>query len=99
MCLFPRSIRNPTKHIYKNGGQPLTMDVPCNQCAECKKNHRLQWHFRSYHHVNECVKNGGYVLYDTLTYAPEHLPWLSQYVDMFSLISCTINTKHVNILR
>lgn len=85
MCLFPRSIRNPTKHIYKYGGQPLTMDVPCGQCAECKKNHRLQWHFRSYHHVNECVRNGGYVLYDTLTYAPEHLPWLSQYVDMFSV--------------
>lgn len=82
MCLNPLTIRNPTKSIYKHGGQPLLLDVPCGHCAECKKNKRKEWRFRTYHEVESTVKNGGYVYFDTLTYAPEHVPMLSHFVDL-----------------
>ena len=82
MCLNPQTIRNPTKSIYKHGGQPLLLDVPCGNCAECKKNKRIEWRFRTYHEVESTVKNGGYVYFDTLTYAPEHVPHISDFVDL-----------------
>lgn len=82
MCLFPRTITTPFRRIARNGGQPLTIDVPCNKCAECKKSIRLQWHFRTYHECCECVASGGYILYDTLTYADAYLPKISHYIDI-----------------
>ena len=85
MCLNPTTIRNPTKSIYKHGGQPLLLDVPCGHCAECKKNKRKEWRFRTYYEVESTVKNGGYVYFDTLTYAPEHVPMLSHFVDLDSI--------------
>lgn len=82
MCLKPRIIRNPTRHISRLGGQPLFIEVPCMQCAECKKNARLQWHFRSYHMCDATLNRKGYVLYDTLTYSEEYVPHLSDFYDI-----------------
>ena len=85
MCLKPRSIRNPTKYISSNASQALLLDVPCNQCAECKEQKRQEWHFRSFHEVKNCVSHGGYVYYVTLTYAEEHVPHLSRFIDIDSI--------------
>ena len=82
MCLKPITIRNPTKQIATLGGQPLTLTVRCNKCAECVKAIRAEWMFRAYHHTMSTLNNGGYVYFVTLTYAPEHLPHLSDFVDL-----------------
>lgn len=82
MCLFPRLIRNPTKRLSRHGGQPLFLEVPCNSCSECKDSKRHEWHFRSFHEVNNIIQHGGYVVYDTLTYAEEHVPHLSNFIDI-----------------
>lgn len=96
MCLYPRQIRNPTKHIHKNGGQPLLLEVPCGQCAECKKNKRLEWRFRSFYHIHECVKNGGYVLFDTLTYRDDDVPMLSHFMPLEkNIVDSKGNTKQL----
>lgn len=82
MCLQPLTIRNPTKRIYKRGGQPLLLKVPCNKCAECLSTKRSEWAFRSQQEVKRTLALGGYVYYDTLTYAPAHLPRISDFVDI-----------------
>lgn len=82
MCLNPITIRNPTKNIAKVGGTQLYLEVPCNKCAECKNKVRAEWSFRSYHEVLSTLKKGGYIYFDTLTYSDEHLPHLSDFVDL-----------------
>lgn len=82
MCLTPIQIRNPTRRIDMRGGQPLLLNVPCGHCAECKKNKRLEWRFRSYYHAKHCIDNGGFVYFDTLTYRPECVPRLSRFLDL-----------------
>lgn len=82
MCLKPIKLRNPTERIAKCGGQPLMLEVPCGHCAECKKNKRLEWHFRAYHECNDTIKKGGFVYFDTLTYRDEDVPHLSDYYDI-----------------
>ena len=86
MCLNPRIINNPARYISMRGGQPLRFPVQCGECAECKKAKRLEWHFRTYHHVMNCIKNGGYVLYDTLTYRPADVPRVSRHVDLLKYV-------------
>lgn len=82
MCLKPIKLRNPTKHISLEGGQPLLMEVSCGHCAECKKQKRLEYRFRSLYQSKECVNKGGFVLFDTLTYSEECVPYISDYVDI-----------------
>lgn len=82
MCLRPLQLNNPTKKIDRSGGQLLHMQVRCNKCADCVEAIRSEWRFRAYHHAKDTIKKGGYVYFDTLTYAPEHVPHLSDFVDV-----------------
>ena len=81
MCLSPLTIRNPTRAISLNGGQPLQLQVPCGKCADCVRSKRKEWYFRTYYEVQNTFNKGGYVYFDTLTYDDEHLPKISRYVD------------------
>lgn len=82
MCLFPLSIRNPTKVINTDGGQLLKMQVPCGHCAQCLRAKRNEWYIRSHYEMQRTFSLGGYVYFDTLTYADEHLPKLSHFIDI-----------------
>lgn len=103
MCLKPIKIRNPAKAFALEGGQPLQLEVACGNCAECKKNKRLEWDFRTFYHASECINKGGYVYYDTLTYAPEHLPMFSHFypIDGTDIVdfSCFNNSHWRNFLK
>lgn len=80
MCLKPITLRTPSKYINLHGGQLYTMQVPCGQCAECKKLLQTEYRFRAYYQVLDTFNQGGYVYFDTLTYAPEHLPHVSEFL-------------------
>lgn len=83
MCLNPIKLRSPCRYISLYGGQPLTIKVSCGKCAECSDIIRLQWRFRAYHHIkNHIEQKGNFMYFDTLTYAPEHLPMISHYIDI-----------------
>ena len=82
MCLNPLSIRNPTKVINNRGGQLLNMQVPCGVCAQCLQAKRNEWYVRTHYEMQRTFSLGGYVYFDTLTYADEHLPKLSHFVDL-----------------
>lgn len=81
MCLRPITIRNPTKYLYKQGGQKLIYKVPCGQCAECVSQRRNEWLFRSYQQAKTTLSKGGYLYFDTLTYDNANLPHISDYID------------------
>lgn len=82
MCLSPLKIRNPTKKINPTGGQQLLLSVGCGHCAECITLKRNEWYFRTYYQVQDTLKNGGYIYFDTLTYRDSDLPHLSSVTGM-----------------
>lgn len=77
MCLNPVKIVNPRKEISLVGGQPYYIEVPCGHCAECQKQARDGWYFRTYYEAMDTFNSGGYILFDTLTYKDDELPYLS----------------------
>lgn len=96
MCYRPISILNKTKQYSVDGGQPVVLSVPCGKCADCKKNNRLEWHFRTYYECKACIDKGGFAYFDTLTYNDDHLPHFSDFVpeiDKQHDFSC-FNTEH-----
>ena len=100
MCLSPITIRNPTENIYHRGSQQLSLQVPCNKCAECVKAKRNEWYFRTFQQVTETLNKGGYILFDTLTYREDSLPHLSDFVDIkqYNLSDCScFNHTHFKL--
>lgn len=82
MCLSPIDIINPTKYVSLKYPDQYLLQVPCGQCAECQTNIGNQWHFRTWYECEDCLKQGGFVYFDTLTYAPKYLPMLSDTVNI-----------------
>ena len=80
MCLNPIKLTNPSKTISMSGGQLFQMEVPCGKCAECLERRKNDWYFRTYYEAKSTFDNGGYVYFDTLTYASEHLPHINDYL-------------------
>lgn len=103
MCLNPVKLRNPTRHISTKGGQPLLIEVQCNHCAECKKEKRMEYRFRSLYQSKDCIRKGGYVYFDTLTYDDAHVPHLSDFVDISNTdiadFTCFDNSHWRNFLK
>ena len=58
------------------------MSVSCGKCAHCKTRKRDEYSFRTYWHTKQTIDNGGYVLFDTLTYDNDNLPHISDFVDI-----------------
>lgn len=90
MCTNPIKIINPTKVLYKNLFHPYIMTVPCGKCPDCTNSKRLEWRLRLYYEFRRCFDDGGFVLFDTLTYSEDFVPWfkdalthdgLSSYLD------------------
>lgn len=72
MCLNPRTIKNPSKHVSPLAGR-LTMQVRCGKCAECRKEDELAWQHRA-HAEFLATQRGGYTYFETLTYNEECVP-------------------------
>ena len=75
MCTNPINIINSTKVLYKNLFQPYILTVPCGQCPDCSNSKRLEWRLRLYYEFRRCFDDGGFVLFDTLTYSEDYVPW------------------------
>lgn len=87
MCLNPKKIRNKARTLSMEGGQPFYVTVPCNHCAECLAAKRQEWNFRTWYEVLSTIDDGGYVLFDTLTYRDEDVPHVSDVLDFKALLS------------
>lgn len=80
MCTQPLKILNPSKWLSHDAGQQLYLRVPCGHCLECRQRTQNEWRIRTYYECQDTINSGGYVLFDTLTYAPEFLPRLSEFI-------------------
>lgn len=94
MCLNPIRIVNPKHKISLSGGTPYYIEVPCGECAECKKISRDEWYFRTYYEAQSCFDSNGYILFDTLTYKDSCLPHMSDYCEVDEKYDCScFNTE------
>ena len=74
MCTHPIHLRNPTKDLRLN--DPITLDVSCGNCYECRQSKQNDMFVRVYaqmeynrqHHINN--------YFCTLTYHPYKRPYL-----------------------
>lgn len=82
MCLNPIRIKNPKLELSLAGGTPYYIEVPCGECAECKKLKRDEWYFRSYYEAQSTFDSNGFVYFDTLTYRDEELPHVSEFIEI-----------------
>lgn len=79
-CLDPIKIKTNSTVIGSHFFQKLYNYVACGKCAECQKSKSREWLFRAHWQFEEIKHYNGYALFDTLTYAPEHLPHLSDFL-------------------
>lgn len=49
-------------------------EVPCGQCEQCKTQKVNEWSFRLLEEAKETFRQGGFILFDTLTYNDKHVP-------------------------
>ena len=94
MCYNPITIVNPTKYVSLKYRDRFLLQVPCGHCAQCQKNKSNEWYYRSYYQMLDTFQQNGFVLFDTLTYAPKYLPMISDYVHVDSDFPC-FNSDHL----
>lgn len=78
MCTSLVAIPNPSRR-YRYGIDQQYNFVPCNHCSSCIQLNQNDWYVRLYHEWKDCRSKGGIVLFPTLTYNPQHLPWYFDY--------------------
>lgn len=94
MCYHPITIVNPTKYVSLKYRDRYTLRVPCGQCAACQESKKREYYLRSYYHAQEFLSNGGFILFDTLTYSDKYLPHINQFVKTKYNFSC-FNGSHI----
>lgn len=67
------------KSLYY-GVNRFKMQYTCGKCAGCLSKKRTDWRVRAYYEALGCLRAGGYVLFDTLTMADDHI---KRYSDIF----------------
>lgn len=76
MCVNPIHIGNNSCHsVFKH--PRVTVTVPCGTCYECLDKKSREWTFRCQQEYLACVKSGGYVYFETLSYNDYTLPHTS----------------------
>lgn len=73
MCYNPRRIVNPSTQFDEHC-DALYLNVPCGKCGQCRSSKQKEYELRAYYEYLNTVKQGGFVLFDTFTYNPEHVP-------------------------
>lgn len=100
MCLSPITIINPCKYVSLKYRERFLIQVPCGQCAQCMTNKSNEWYFRSYYHSLDTLSNGGYIVFDTLTYNNESLPHISDFVVVDNKLDYPcFNAKHIQLFN
>lgn len=79
MCLSPIKRFTPQRYVSLRHGEQFCLELPCGQCCECQQKKSYEWQMRSYYEFYSHISNGGYVLFDTLTYDDRHLPHFSDH--------------------
>ena len=95
MCLNPISIINPSKYISLHYKDRYLLQVPCGTCAECQRQVSNQWNYRTYYEFADCIRSGGFIYYDTLSYNNKSLPHIHDFLFDSDLNFTCFNKKHI----
>lgn len=79
MCLSPVHIYNQKKCIELSPSTHFNLEVSCGKCLECQQARMSEYSLRGYFESLDCIRKGGFVYFDTLTYSPANLPRLSRF--------------------
>ncbi len=76
MCYRPIKIVNRSRFLSSLHNEKYFYYIPCGKCVDCQKQKSNEWYFRAFSEFHDCVGSDSknFVLFDTLTYSPEHLP-------------------------
>lgn len=72
MCYSPIHIKNRALRV--NSCTPQTLTIPCGHCWQCRATKVNGIMLRALFEYHECKRQGGFALFVTFTYDPEHLP-------------------------
>ena len=73
MCVSTIKIYTNRHCLDYDALHPIMVDVPCGRCYQCRQKNGLEWSTRAYYEAKSTFDNGGFVLFDTLTYSDDHL--------------------------
>lgn len=79
MCDSPILVPNKKRWLNVAAHDPLYYRVPCGKCESCVKLKRSEWLFRITKEFEACVRSGGHVIFDTLTYNNDSVHYLHEY--------------------
>ena len=78
MCYAPITTKINKRFInaatLKNAPIKGLFEVPCGQCEQCKTQKVNEWSFRLLEEAKETFRQGGFSIFDTLTYDNLHVP-------------------------
>lgn len=80
MCLRQLEVLTRSNKVYRNTMPRLFNVVRCGYCAECQQNIRNEYMYRTYYETKDTFNKGGYIIFDTLTYNEDIVPWTKQIV-------------------
>lgn len=83
MCLNPISIINPSKYVSLSYKDRYLLQVPCGSCAECQSSYSNQWNYRTFYEFTDCLRAGGFVYFDSLSYDDKNLPRINSVLPDF----------------
>ena len=74
-CLRPIKVYNNSHTLSLSSPTKMINYVPCGKCANCQINYKNQYMLRVNYETEKTIKNGGYIIFDTLTYDENNVPW------------------------
>ena len=102
MCYSP--ITTKLNKRYLNAatlkGAPLKglFEVPCGQCEQCKTQKVNDWSFRLLEEAKETFRQGGFILFDTLTYDDKHVPNVGKVLFQLGEFSLDVSSSICDML-
>ena len=63
-CSHPITTYTNARNIY-HGVSRWKNTYACGMCEACIRKHRAEWRVRSYFESQRCLRDGGFVLFDT----------------------------------
>lgn len=79
MCNQRIKIKNNSDYINPEA-YVTAREVNCGHCWQCQMQLQSDYAIRGYYEYQECLKDGGYVYWDTLTYRESKLPRICRYL-------------------
>lgn len=73
MCQNKITIFNNSNYVNLKSFD-VVRQVSCGKCVECQRSKQIEYAIRGYFEYLECIKNGGFAYFDTLSYNDNHLP-------------------------